>query len=195
MVSFPQRYRLQQSTPSSSDGWNMPKLPVNIVKLRHKSNPGSPLSSSTLTPSYRMLSLNLVGASFLCLQKNTLQYFPSSSPPREEDWGTVIAETKNCIYVAYPTCQVSPDELPQDGETTVAQNLENDNNSPAFQHSLHVRKYIKESSIFAFTSIDGVYPLCHPPSHLQQQSFPICVVHGKQHLPHLLQNHSSRLLS
>jgi hypothetical protein len=176
----------------------MPRTLPEIVRRQPKSRPGPQLGptskpSPPLPLCLRMLSLNLIGASFLCLQKNNHQYSPQQLLPSpavlpngKQEWGTVIAETTNCLFVAYPS---SP-EPKADLNETKAPGASVESSSP----KIIFRKFIKEACIFAITSVDVVASFSGDPSTTPAH-FPVCVVHGKQHLPHLLQNHSSRTFS
>lgn len=160
-------------------------------------------SLTLLAPCRRMLSLNLIGASFLCLQKNNHQYYPRPSAALplngKEDWGTVVAETTNCLFVAYRSPSAEPKVDTKIDSFSKSSSPETEpaaapDASPSSEIS--IRRFIKEACIFAITSVDVVssFSPCSSHSPVSVQ-FPVCVIHGKQHLPHLLQNHSSRTFS
>jgi hypothetical protein len=158
-----------------------------------------------------MLSLSLVGASFLCLQKNDQRFFPSPRPVvpassgptggtlEDRHWGIVVAETTNCVFVAF----LSP--LPSPSACCSGKNSASPAETAAplpETQTYSVQRFVKEACVFAISSRDGARALANPtppdsstPAPVAAGAFPVCVVHGRQHLPHLRHNHSSRLLA
>jgi hypothetical protein len=121
-------------------------------------------------------------------------------------WGTVVAETANCLFVAFIS-PVSPAEAPPRPTDSTVPAAEADADAAdqsviaasrpaalAALETVSVEKFIKEACVFAVTTREAAQSLsgiAHPSA---PAPFPVCVIHGRQHLPHLHHNHSSKLL-
>jgi hypothetical protein len=116
-------------------------------------------------------------------------------------WGTVVAETANCLFVAFISPAAAParptySTVPATDADVADQSVIAASGPAAVAalETVSVEKFIKEACVFAVTTREAAQSLsgiAHPSA---PAPFPVCVIHGRQHLPHLHHNHSSKLL-
>jgi len=150
----------------------------------------------------RLLCMDMVGAKVALLQPSKLVPYPIEHTTLQ--WGTILAESMNCFHIAYITVQ--PPKSSKHRRRRRKRKLESIQNSGDVEHGDQVitsnnviqssetptlspdppkkyvvlRKAVKHTSIFAVSL----------PSVLGQAGNKdgLCIIHGKQHLPHIKQN-------
>jgi RNase P/RNase MRP subunit p29 len=129
------------------------------------------------------MSMELVGAS--------LRIVESGANARTGSiiscWGTVIAESQNCVYVAYeshclPTINKKINRKRKRGDSHIPSAVAEEGGS-----LLIVRRYIKEYYVFAVTTRENIAS--------ELKDLPVFICHGKRLLPHLQSSFISMMAS